>query len=65
MTIAVAANLLLISFRGQKNMDTTYTLVANGLRPKAIAKLRQIKQFGQDQPLEILTRGDQAEANEC
>jgi tRNA threonylcarbamoyl adenosine modification protein (Sua5/YciO/YrdC/YwlC family) len=42
-------------------MDTVYTLVVNGLRPKAIAKLRQIKQFGQDQPLGILTRGDKAE----
>ncbi|ACB50413.1 putative YrdC-like RNA-binding protein [Crocosphaera subtropica ATCC 51142] len=41
--------------------DTVYTLVVNGLKPKAIAKLRKIKKFGQDQPLGILTRGNKAE----
>ncbi len=42
-------------------MDTVYSLVVHGFRPKAIAALRKIKQFGQDQPLGILTRGDKAE----
>lgn len=42
-------------------MDTVYTLVGHGLRPKAIAALRRLKQFSQAQPLGILTRGDRAE----
>lgn len=41
-------------------MDTVYTLVVHGGRPKAIAALRAFKQFGQNQPLAILTRGDRA-----
>lgn len=42
-------------------MDTVYSLVVHGGRPKAIAALRALKQFGQDQPLAILTRGDRAD----
>jgi tRNA threonylcarbamoyl adenosine modification protein (Sua5/YciO/YrdC/YwlC family) len=41
-------------------METIYTLVAHGGRPKAIAALRDFKKFGQHQPLAILTRGDRA-----
>lgn len=39
---------------------TTYVLVVNGASPRAVAKLRQFKQFDKDQPLGILTRGDRA-----
>ncbi len=41
-------------------MDTVYGLVVNGRKEEAIAKLRALKNFGQDQPLGILTRGDRA-----
>lgn len=42
-------------------MATVYGLVVHGKKPRAIAALRNLKQFGQGQPLAILTRGDRVE----
>ncbi|MBR8829991.1 MAG: putative threonylcarbamoyl-AMP synthase [Chroococcopsis gigantea SAG 12.99] len=42
-------------------MDTVYGLVVHGQKPRALAKLRALKNFGQDQPLGILTRSEKAE----
>jgi tRNA threonylcarbamoyl adenosine modification protein (Sua5/YciO/YrdC/YwlC family) len=42
-------------------MDTVYILVAHGKRPRAIAALRALKQFNQDQPLAILSRSDRVQ----